>query len=59
MNESEIAAMDLRDWFAGQCVSVVYADAPEDATFDKIAKRAYAVADSMLICRAGGELDEG
>jgi len=57
-DDKRVSGMSLRDWFAGQCLTVVYADAPEEASFGAIARRAYSVADSMMHVRDGGEVDE-
>lgn len=40
--------MSLRDWFAGQIVSSVYAEAPNNQTFESIAMEAFRIADAML-----------
>ncbi len=61
MNEQPtkiVTGMTLRDWFAGMCLTVTYADAPENVSFDAIARRSYSMADSMMHIRDGGEPDE-
>lgn len=40
--------MSLRDWFAGQVVSSIYAGASNNQTFAGIAMEAFRLADAML-----------
>jgi hypothetical protein len=43
--------MTLRDWFAGQALAGLASYVTKGATFDDIAKDAYAIADAMLRAR--------
>jgi hypothetical protein len=43
--------MPLRDWFAGQALQGLASYVTQGATFDAIAKDAYAIADAMLKAR--------
>jgi hypothetical protein len=43
--------MTLRDWFAGQAMAGLASYVTKGATFDDIAKDAYAIADAMLAAR--------
>lgn len=44
--------MTLRDWFAGQTLAGIWADATLKGTAEQIAKAAYDQADAMLAARA-------
>lgn len=44
--------MSLRDWFAGQALAGVLANAKVDASNEKLAAASYLMADAMLAARA-------
>ena len=54
---SESAGMSLRDYFAGQTLQGMYANASfDEVTKDVLASVAYAQADTMLAAREGKDL---
>jgi hypothetical protein len=55
MNDTQhpdsVSGMSLRDWFAGQALAQANREVWENHKYEDVAKRAYGIADAMLLAR--------